>query len=368
MEEVTEELKKHLQIVTDDDDDVYIDATPLASKIPIVDYKIHTKRNRPYFKIIRADGNHMLFISLSIMLKNFDREDIESLWIIIRYRFEKTKPNNYSDDYFLNTLKIIFKKPNVEASTQVEDESEMSLELLRSVRRQLNEGAGDEDLVLLLEITAGYHQLRIKEEDIPITAFKTRYVHFEFQVMPFGLTNAYAVFMDLMNRVCKPYLDKFIIVFIDDILVYFKDEEEHGRHLKIILEVLKKERLYAKFLKCDFWLDSVQFLGYLIDRSGVHVDLAKIEAIKSWVALTTPTEVRQILGLDGYYRSAPSLALPEGTEDFMVYCDASLKSYGAVLMQREKVIAYASRQLRVYEENYTNHDVELGAVVFALRL
>nr|GEV87322.1 putative reverse transcriptase domain-containing protein [Tanacetum cinerariifolium] len=137
-----------------------------------------------------------------------------------------------------------------------------------------------------------YHQLRIKEEDSSITTFKTRYGHFEFQVMPFGLTNAHAVFMDLMNRVCKPYLDKFVIVFIDDILVYSKDEEEHGKHLKIILELLKKERLYAKFSKCDFWLDSVQFLGHVINHSGVHVDPAKIEAIKKWAAPTTPTKVR----------------------------------------------------------------------------
>ncbi|GJR77154.1 putative reverse transcriptase domain-containing protein [Tanacetum coccineum] len=219
-----------------------------------------------------------------------------------------------------------------------------------------------------IDLRSGYHQLRIKEEDIPITAFRTRYGHFEFQVMPFKLTNAPAVFMDLMNRVCKPYLDKFVIVFIDDILVYSKDEEEHEKHLKIILELLKKERLYAKFSKCDFWLDSVKFLGHVIDRSGVHVDPAKIEAIKSWAAPTTPTEVRQFLGLAGYYQSAPILALPEVTENFMVYCDASLKGYGAVFMQREKVIAYASRQLKVYEENYTTHDLELGAVVFALRL
>ncbi|GKB61373.1 putative reverse transcriptase domain-containing protein [Tanacetum coccineum] len=132
-----------------------------------------------------------------------------------------------------------------------------------------------------IDLRSGYHQLRIKEEDISITAFRTRYGHFEFQVMPFGLTNASAVFMDLMNRVCKPYLDKFVIVFIDDILVYSKDEEEHGKHLNIILELLKKKRLYAKFSKCHFWLDSVQFLGHVIDRSGVHVDPAKIEAIKS---------------------------------------------------------------------------------------
>ncbi|GKD27045.1 putative reverse transcriptase domain-containing protein [Tanacetum coccineum] len=153
-----------------------------------------------------------------------------------------------------------------------------------------------------INLRSGYHQLRIKEEDIPITAFRTWYGHFKFQVMPFGLTNTPAVFMDLMNRVCKPYLDKFVIVFIDDILVYSKDEEEHGKHLKIILELLKKEILYAKFSKCDFWLDSVKFLGHVIDRSGVHVDPAKIEAIESWVAPTTPTEVRQFLGLAVYYR------------------------------------------------------------------
>ncbi|GJS11376.1 putative reverse transcriptase domain-containing protein [Tanacetum coccineum] len=153
-----------------------------------------------------------------------------------------------------------------------------------------------------IDLRSGYHQLRIKEEDILITAFRTWYGHFEFQVMSFGLTNAPAVFMDLMNQVCKPYLDKFFIVFIDDILVYSKDEEEHGKHLRIILELLKKEKLNAKFSKCDLWLDSVQFLGHVIDRSGVHVDPAKIEAIKSWAAPTTSTEVRPFLGLAGYYR------------------------------------------------------------------
>ncbi|GJS25926.1 putative reverse transcriptase domain-containing protein [Tanacetum coccineum] len=187
-----------------------------------------------------------------------------------------------------------------------------------------------------IDLRLGYHQLRIKEEDIPITAFRTRYGHFEFQVMPFGLTNAHVVFMDLMNGVCKPYLDKFVIVFIDDILVYSKNEGEHRKHLKVILELLKKQRLYTKFSKYDFWLDSVQFLGHVIDRNGVHVDPAKIEAIKNWTAPTTPTKARQFLGLAGYYWSAPILALPEGTKDFVVYCDASLKGYEAVLMQREK--------------------------------
>nr|GEV93129.1 retrotransposon protein, putative, Ty3-gypsy subclass [Tanacetum cinerariifolium] len=207
-----------------------------------------------------------------------------------------------------------------------------------------------------IKLRSGYYQLRIKEEDIQITAFRTRYHHFDFQVIPFRLTNAPAVFMYLMNRVCKPYLDKFVIVFINDILFYSKDEEEHEKHLKMILELLKKERF------------------------GVHVDPAKIKAIKNWAAPTTPTEVRQFLRLaDGekkkeeafqtlkqYLCSAPILTLLEGTKDFVVYYDVSLKGYGAVLMQREKVIVYASRQFKVHEENYTTHDLELGAVVFAL--
>ncbi|GJY93466.1 putative reverse transcriptase domain-containing protein [Tanacetum coccineum] len=148
----------------------------------------------------------------------------------------------------------------------------------------------------------GYHQLRVRDEDIPKTAFRTRYGHYEFQVMPFGLTNAPAVFMDLMNRVCKPYLDKFVIVFIDDILIYSRNKEEHANHLRIILELLRKEKLYAKFSKCDFWIRIVQFLGHLIDSQGLHVDPAKIEAVKNWTSPTTPTEVRQFLGLAGYYR------------------------------------------------------------------
>nr|GEY02756.1 putative reverse transcriptase domain-containing protein [Tanacetum cinerariifolium] len=206
-----------------------------------------------------------------------------------------------------------------------------------------------------IDLRTGYHQLRIREEDIPITAFRTRYGYYEFRVMPFGLTIVPAVFMDLMNRVCKPYLDKFVIVFIADILIYSKDKEELEKHLKTILELLKREQLYAKFLKFDFWLESVQFLGHVIDSEGVHVDPAKIAAIKNWATPTTPTEVRQFL------------ALPEGSDDFVVYCDASLRGFGAILMQREKVIAYASRQLRTHEENYMTHDLELGAVVFALR-
>ncbi|GJT37976.1 putative reverse transcriptase domain-containing protein [Tanacetum coccineum] len=153
-----------------------------------------------------------------------------------------------------------------------------------------------------IDLRSGYHQLRVREEDIPKTAFRTRYGHYEFQVMPFGLTNAPAVFMDLMNRVCKPYLDKFVIVFIDDILIYSKSKQEHKEHLKIILELLKKEELYAKFSKCEFWIPKVQFLGHVIDSEGIHVDPAKIESIKDWTSPKSPTEIRQFLGLAGYYR------------------------------------------------------------------
>nr|GEZ00763.1 putative reverse transcriptase domain-containing protein [Tanacetum cinerariifolium] len=229
-------------------------------------------------------------------------------------------------------------------------------------------------------LRSGYHQLRVREEDIPKTAFITRYGNYEFQVMPFGLTNAPTVFMDLMNRVCKPYLDKFMIVFIDDILIYSKDEKEHEEHLKAILELLKKEELSRQD-----------------------------EFIKDWASPKSPTEIRQFLGLEGYYQrfiegfskitkpitkltqkkvkfewgdkqeavfqllkqklcSAPILALPEGSEDFIVYCDASNKGLGAVLMQREKVISYASRQLKIHEKNYTTHDLEFRAVVFALKI
>ncbi|GJW49580.1 putative reverse transcriptase domain-containing protein [Tanacetum coccineum] len=131
-----------------------------------------------------------------------------------------------------------------------------------------------------VDLRSGYHQLRVREEDIPKIAFRTHYGHYEFQVMPFGLTNAPAVFMDLMNRVCKPYLDKFVIVFIDDILIYSKSKQEHEEHLKLILELLKNEKLYAKFSKCEIWIPKVQFLGHVIDSQGIHVDPAKIKSIK----------------------------------------------------------------------------------------
>nr|GEY32403.1 putative reverse transcriptase domain-containing protein [Tanacetum cinerariifolium] len=175
-----------------------------------------------------------------------------------------------------------------------------------------------------IDLRSGYHHLRIREKDILIMAFRTRYGHYEFQVMPFGLTNEPAVFMDLMNR----------------------NKKEHEEHLRIILELLQKEKLYAKFSKCAFWLDFVKFVGHVINSQCVHVDLAKVEAIKSWTSSKSLTENKTYEWgeeeeeafqlLKDKLCSASILALPEGSEDFVVYCDASLKGYGAVLTQREK--------------------------------
>ncbi|KAI3470676.1 hypothetical protein Pfo_027339 [Paulownia fortunei] len=153
-----------------------------------------------------------------------------------------------------------------------------------------------------IDLRFGYHQLKIKEEDIPKTAFRTRYGHYEFLVMPFGLTNAPAAFMDLMNRVFKQYLDKFVIVFIDNILIYSRDKEEHKEHLKIVLQVLKEKQLYAKFKKCEFWLEQVVFLGHVVSKDGISIDPSKVEAVIKWPTPTNVSEVRSFLGLVGYYR------------------------------------------------------------------
>nr|GEY26108.1 putative reverse transcriptase domain-containing protein [Tanacetum cinerariifolium] len=229
-----------------------------------------------------------------------------------------------------------------------------------------------------IDLRSCYHQLRVRDEDIPKTNFRTRHGHYEFQVMPFGLTNAPAVFMDLMNCVCKPYLDKFVIVFIDDILIYLRNEEEHANHLRIILELLRNKKLYAKFSKCEFWIHIVQFLGHIIDSQGLHVDPAKIEAVKNWKTPTTPIEVRQFLRLASYYQrfiegfsnitkpltkltqkhkkyiwkedqesafqllkqklcEAPILALPEGNDDFVVYYNAYLQGSDKMYQDLKKL-------------------------------
>ena len=260
-----------------------------------------------------------------------------------------------------------------------------------------------------IDLRSGYHQLKIKPEDVPKSAFRTRYGHYEFLVMPFGLTNAPAAFMDLMNRVFKSHLDDFIIVFIDDILIYSKNNEDHEKHLRIALQTLREEKLFAKFKKCEFWLTSIAFLGHIISKDGISVDPQKIEAIVNWPRPTNVTEIRSFLGLAGYYRrfvqdfsrlatpmtrltrkhvtfkwdadcensfqelkkrliSAPILTLPTGTGGYVIFSDASFKGLGCVLMQNGKVIAYASRQLKPYERNYPTHDLELAAVIFALKI
>ncbi|KAL0560548.1 hypothetical protein IC582_000953 [Cucumis melo] len=260
-----------------------------------------------------------------------------------------------------------------------------------------------------IDLRSGYHQLRIRDGDIPKTAFRSRYGHYEFVVMSFGLTNAPAVFMDLMNRVFKEFLDSFVIVFIDDILIYSKTEAEHEEHLHQVLETLRANQLYAKFSKCEFWLKKVTFLGHVVSSEGVSVDPAKIEAVTNWPRPSTVSEIRSFLGLAGYYRrfvedfsriaspltqltrkgtpfvwspacersfqelkqklvTAPVLTVPDGSGNFVIYSDASKKGLGCVLMQQGKVVAYASRQLKVHEQNYPTHDLELAAVIFALKI
>nr|GEY67571.1 hypothetical protein [Tanacetum cinerariifolium] len=208
-----------------------------------------------------------------------------------------------------------------------------------------------------INLWSGYHKLRVHEDDIPKTAYRTRYGHFEFTVMPFGLTNAPTIFIDLMNRVCRPYLDKFVIVFIDDILIYSKTQKEHVEHLRLVLELVKKEKLYAKFSKCEFWLREVQSLGHMINGNGIHVDPSKIKVVKNWKAPRTPSDVRSFLGL-----------VDITVERLCGILWWSGIGLGCVLMQRGKVIAYASRKLKIHEMNYTTHDLELGAVVFAFKI
>ncbi|GJU85187.1 putative nucleotidyltransferase, ribonuclease H [Tanacetum coccineum] len=221
-----------------------------------------------------------------------------------------------------------------------------------------------------IDLRSGYHQLRVREEDIPKTAFRTRYEHFEFTVMPFGLTNAPA------------------------------SKEDHEVHLKLILELLEKEKLFGKFSKYEFWLQEVHFLGHVVNNEGIHVDPIKIKAVKNWKPPKTPTEIRSrfianfskiskpitlltqknkkfewgnqqeisFQTLKDMLCDALILALPEDAHDLVVYCDASNQGFGCILMQRNKVIAYASRQLKIHEKNYTTHDLELSAVVFALKM
>ncbi|XP_073045974.1 uncharacterized protein [Primulina eburnea] len=245
-----------------------------------------------------------------------------------------------------------------------------------------------------LDLRTGYQQLKVRAEDIPKTAFRTRYGHYEFTVMPFGLTNAPAAFMDLMNRVFKPFLDRFIVVFIDDILVYSPSKEDHEEHLRLTLQTLREKELYAKFKKCEFWLNSVSFLGHVLSEARISVDPKKVESILDWPKPRNSTDIRSFLGLAGYYRkfvegfssiavpltrltqknskfiwddnceksfqtlkeklaSTPVLVLPTEDKDFTIYSDASKEGLGC---------------LKPHERNYPTHDLELAAVVFALKI
>ena len=152
-----------------------------------------------------------------------------------------------------------------------------------------------------IDLRSGYHQLKVKARDIPKTAFRTRYGHYEFMVMPFGLTNAPAAFMDLMNRVFKDYLDKFVVIFIDDILIYSRSHDEHEQHLRLVLQKLKDKKLYVKFSKCNFWLEEIAFLGHIITKHGVAVDPEKIKAVTKWQQPKNASEIRSFLGLASYY-------------------------------------------------------------------
>ncbi|WVZ63316.1 LOW QUALITY PROTEIN: hypothetical protein U9M48_012957 [Paspalum notatum var. saurae] len=258
-----------------------------------------------------------------------------------------------------------------------------------------------------IDLRSGYYQIKIREEDIPKTAFSTRYGLYEYLVMSFGLTNAPAFFMYMMNSVFMNELDKFVVVFIDDILIYSKRRTQGP--LEIVLTRLREHKLYAKFSKCAFWLKEVSFLGHILSEKRVAVDPSKVKDVLNWKQPETVTEIRSFLGLAGYYRrfikdfsktakpmtsltkknakyvrssnceeafqtlkklitSAPVLAQPDVTKPFDVYCDASGSGLGCVLMQDGRVIAYASRQLRKHEANYPTHDLELAAVVHALKI
>nr|UBX54596.1 transposon Ty3-I Gag-Pol polyprotein [Lupinus angustifolius] len=235
-----------------------------------------------------------------------------------------------------------------------------------------------------IDLRSGYHQIRVKSEDIPETAFQTRYGHYEYLVMAFGVTNAPAVFMDYMNQIFHPYLDTFMVV-------------------------LKNNKLYAKLSKCEFWLESVNFLGHVISSGGIVVDPAKVGTVMEWNSLKSVIEIRSFLGLAGYYQKfiegfsklalplttltrkdkafvwtakceenfqelkkrltmALVLILPDPKENYNVYCDVSKHGLGCVLMQQKKVVAYASRQLKTHEQNYPTYDLELAAIVFALKI
>jgi hypothetical protein len=244
----------------------------------------------------------------------------------------------------------------------------------------------------MVDLCSGYHQIKIHLEDVPKTAFSTKYGLYKYLVISFGLTNAPAHFMYLMNSVFMPKLDKFVVVFIDNILVYSKNEEEHAWHLRFILQQLQDHQLYAKFSKCAFWLKEVPFLGHIISVEGIVVDPSKVQEVLDWKSPKLVMQICIFLGLAGYYRrfipnfskiaksmtkllekeanfkwssqcedafltlkklltTAPILAQPDIEKSFDVYCDASGTGTGGVLMQDGRAIGYALQQLRRHEEH-----------------
>jgi hypothetical protein len=259
-----------------------------------------------------------------------------------------------------------------------------------------------------IDLRSGYHQVRIKDEYINKTSFRTRYGHYEFTVVPFGLSNAPVVFMCLMNGVFREYLDKFVIVFLDDILVYSKTEEEHEHHLRMVLQVLREHQLYAKLSKCSFYQNQIHYLGHIISKEGIAVDPEKIEAIRGWPTPKNVTKVRSFMGLAGYYRrfiagfsrishpitslqrkgvkfqwtieceksfqqlkhlltNALILRIADPNENFMVCTDACKEGLGGVLSQNGLVVCFESRKLKEHERLYATHDLELESIVHALK-
>jgi hypothetical protein len=241
-----------------------------------------------------------------------------------------------------------------------------------------------------IDLQSGYHQMKIRPDDIHKTAFVTRYGQYEYTVVSFGLTNASAYFMNMRNKVFMDELNKCVVIFIDDILVFSKTAEEHGEHLRMVLGKLRQHRLYTKFSKCEFWMEEVAFLGHVLSAKGVAVDPSKIEVVSKWQSPKFVTEIRSFLGLVGYYHrfienfskiakpmtellksntpyvwsekceasfqelktrltTTPVLTLPDASKDFVMYCDASRQGLSCVFMQGGKVVAYASRKLRKHE-------------------
>ena len=263
-----------------------------------------------------------------------------------------------------------------------------------------------------IDLRSGYHQVRIHPDDVSKTAFRTRYGHYEFLVLPFGLTNAPATFMHLMQEIFRPYLDSHVIVFLDDILIYSRTLEEHRKHVRQVLLLLRQHKLYAKKSKCEFFKAKVSFLGHIISKNGIEMDPEKVKAIVEWPAPTNVQEVRSFLGLAGYYRkfirhfshicspitellkndtpfvwsnerqhtfdtlkkaisNAPVLILPNPSFPYIVTTDSSGYAVGATLSQDqgngEQPIAYLSKKMLAAEKNYPVHEQELLAIVIALR-